>query len=669
MGLKDGIEKVRAAFRDPDDANAPALNEILARAEIDASPEDRIRWLGSLLEWCLRRDGHSEGTAAGRIPTRFRYFQQSIERHPSMRAKTYEALYRVLRTHSLASFFADTGYSPEHGLWSDFARRVRSRFFPNERLSVDPRRILLRAVSREDSVPALRAIPDSLVADFLRYVVERNDDPADAARDLQIRLREEMREALVLLSASLAHYGLSSELRDRLPIVLGIPAVRGASFVSLAANLQSLAFAGEVATPPFDFPGLIARCRADIAHVYASLENTGVSVDLVYKLEILSAALVRSERVLGLLRPTADVNDLRDFLPEAAAAALRGQSIRAHLRQHFYLLSRSVAERNGVSGEHYVARSPAERRSLYWSACGGGAVVVLMTILKTYFVKIDLAPLFRATGIWIIYSGAFIAMQAMHLTLATKVPSFAANHLAKTLRRARDDGNTEAARAEWIEILRSQGLALAGNVSAAAVLATLVGYLFRAIGHEALMSVPYAEHTLQGLHPLFSPLLFQGALVGILLWISSLIGGWFENWVVYRDLPMAITHDARLRTLVGDARAARMGEGLRTQATGLATNVSLGFLLAFIPVFGSFFGLNLDGKHVTLMTASSIFGGVTLGHDMPLKLWAPAAVGLLLTAVLNFGVSFFLALSVAARAQRLRRAWVFGQLGWRRRRI
>jgi len=110
----------------------------------------------------------------------------------------------------------------------------------------------------------------------------------------------------------------------------------------------------------------------------------------------------------------------------------------------------------------------------------------------------------------------------------------------------------------------------------------------------------------------------------------------------------------RLGAAFGRARAARVARWLRENVSGLAGNVSLGFLLGMTPALGHAFGLPLDVRHVTLsagfLAASTAAVGPSALHSSPFW-WAVG--GLASMAVLNVGVSFGLALATAVRAQGL----------------
>ncbi|MCC6218361.1 MAG: recombinase, partial [Aquabacterium sp.] len=111
----------------------------------------------------------------------------------------------------------------------------------------------------------------------------------------------------------------------------------------------------------------------------------------------------------------------------------------------------------------------------------------------------------------------------------------------------------------------------------------------------------------------------------------------------------------RIRARLGAHRAARWSVWWRENISGLAANISLGFMLGVVPVVASFLALPLDIRHVTLSAGQTAAAAATLGWDVvhnPQLWWCVAAVPL--TGVLNVGVSFAMALRVAVRSRGVR---------------
>jgi site-specific recombinase len=136
--------------------------------------------------------------------------------------------------------------------------------------------------------------------------------------------------------------------------------------------------------------------------------------------------------------------------------------------------------------------------------------------------------------------------------------------------------------------------------------------------------------------------------------MSSVFAGWFSNWIHFQEIPMAIEHHPRLRPILGDKRTKQASTFIKKQAGGIASNLSLAFLLAMTPQIANFFGFPFDVRHVTLssgaLTAAAMAIGPAVFSDW--SFWL-AVGGVLSMGLLNLTVAFALALVVAIWAKKL----------------
>ena len=252
----------------------------------------------------------------------------------------------------------------------------------------------------------------------------------------------------------------------------------------------------------------------------------------------------------------------------------------------------------------------------------------------------------------LVYAGSFLVMQLLGFTLATKQPSMTAASLAGTIRGAAGEPHRMDELVALIaRISRSQFAAAFGNVAAVIVTARVFDLVFQHYLHHPFLDDEAAKATIASFDPLGSGTVLFAAFTGVLLWTSSLVAGWFENWVVYRRLPEAIEHH-RFGKRFGKPRMARMARWLEREAAGFGGSIALGVLLGMAPVLAKFFGLPLDVRHITLSTGSltlslSSIGVAAVGWGAVIS----AACGIVIIGLLNFGVSFALALVVALRAR------------------
>lgn len=115
-----------------------------------------------------------------------------------------------------------------------------------------------------------------------------------------------------------------------------------------------------------------------------------------------------------------------------------------------------------------------------------------------------------------------------------------------------------------------------------------------------------------------------------------------------------------LIAVVGLKKASKISEMIAKNANPMAANISLGFLLGFMPQYLKFLGIPLEVRHVTLSSGS--FAASLPFLNPALLTWQEltnSIVGLLLIGVINISVSFTLALGLASISSQvsLKRLW------------
>jgi site-specific recombinase len=292
------------------------------------------------------------------------------------------------------------------------------------------------------------------------------------------------------------------------------------------------------------------------------------------------------------------------------------------------------------------------------ASAGGGGVLTVGTCAIKFLTKWGHYPLFIDGFLSAInYAASFVLMQLIGFTLATKQPSMTAAALAGTLRESRGDQGLDELVTIIVRICRSQLAAAIGNIGL--VIPAAIGFdmVYQAMRGEPFLDHATAVKTVGSFHLLDSGTFFYAALTGVLLWCSSLAAGWLENWATYRRLPEALA-EHRIQRLVGRRTTEWVAARFARHVSGFGGNVTLGFLLGMTPIMGTFFGLPLDVRHVTLSTGSLVLailsGGLPVLASSELA-WA--VVGIVCIGLLNFGVSFALALAVALRAREVQASY------------
>jgi site-specific recombinase len=222
--------------------------------------------------------------------------------------------------------------------------------------------------------------------------------------------------------------------------------------------------------------------------------------------------------------------------------------------------------------------------------------------------------------------------------------------VAQIMREATGEDREERIAGFFARLTSSQLAAAVSNVVTVGVGAAVfvAGWLF--LVGRPWVDAKTARETFLVLSPLDSGTIFFAGLTGVLLYLGSLAGGWFENWSTYHRVPEGIARHP-LGKMLGAERMRRLADGLARNASGIATNVALGFLLGFAPAVGRFFGIPFDVRHVTLSTGQLALAASSLGEGWfgdGAFLRGLAGIGVMF--VLNLSVSFALSLFNAARA-------------------
>ena len=630
-----------------------ALAVLMARADPGAAFGERLRWLAELTRWVVRPEvprGES-GTRAPR-DARLRLLLGFLDSNPGWRVAVARTVRATVREIDALEVFTETGLPREGAPLREAFDRIAARLLPRDPDSPDLEAVLRAIFPRAQDAEWLESIDDdalAAVADVLAHGQKAEDDGWNT-------LRRDLPHALIVLAAELAATGLSGPVRRR----LGGGRFRELPFYALPADAAALAAAVEAGRGRSATAAAIrmlenlGRARACTEHAGEHLDVHGLSVSLVYSLERIAAQTRRAERLLEMAGGRAGPRAVATFLAQLVRDNVERASLRRLVAANMHLLARKVVDRAAETGTHYIARTRREYLDMVRSAAGGGLVTVITTWVKLGVSALHAAPLVEGVLASLNYAASFVAIQVAHFTLATKQPAMTGPALARRLEHVREPGGVAAFVDEAVDLLRSQAAAIFGNVAMVVPGVMAVNVVAEFALGRPLLGPEKALYVINSVS-LAGPTPLYAALTGVLLYASSLVAGWADNWFAFRDLEPALASHRRLGRLIGVARAARFAHWLREGVSGLAGNVSLGFMLGMTPALGRFSGIPLDVRHVTLSAgflaaAVSSLGLNAIGQGR--VAWAVGGVASM--ALLNVGVSFALAMWTAVRARSLR---------------
>ncbi|MBB6561278.1 site-specific recombinase [Acidovorax soli] len=624
-------------------SRTPDLASILAQLDPAADTAQRHLWLIGLLGWVRGKRDSVPGAIA-----RLQLFLDAAEARPEVQARLQAWWAALVDTVDITTLLADFGFAPRTALASEVAERLRTKLLPASPETIDASELFMLALPGEFDAQWVAALEEAQLARLVRLLAPTDTGGAS-------RWHKALLDAITYCAGQILSTGFAPELRLR----MSEAARESQPFHALIHDVESLRV--EVLhglRTPERLDAAVQRlrdrleaCRAAAATVYTHFEDNGISVGLVFRLRQLRERILRVRLLLDcLLSPQPALTAAR-LMASLVLVGQERRSLRALFASNSSLLAAKVAERSAETGEHYITRTGAEYRSMVQKAAGGGALMAFTTLAKFGLYALALSAFWGGFWAGVNYAVTFVLIQLLHLTVATKQPAMTAPAMAAKLKELGASDAIESFVDEITHLVRSQVAAVLGNVLVVfpAVLA-LAWLIAQATGAPAITH-RQAEHVFESLH-LLGPSLFFAAFTGVLLFVASIIAGWTENWFVLHRLDSAMRYNPRITGLLGQARAARWAQFLRENISGFAANISLGFMLGLVPAIAGFFGLGLDVRHVTLSTGQIGAALASLGPPtlhMPAFWWAVAAIPLI--GALNVTVSFYLAFSVALRAQ------------------
>ncbi|RTQ31071.1 recombinase [Variovorax gossypii] len=624
------------------------LQGLLAGLDPTADVAQRHIWLIDIFDW-LRGDRASPQAAIGRV----QLLLDAIEARPELRERLRAWWRAFTQTVDLTTLLADYGFAPRTAFASELSERLRRKILPGTPETTDASdlfRMVLPGVFDAGWIALLDETQLGRIGALL----------ADAALDEDgaPRWRHTVMDAVTYCSSQVVAAGFSPELRLR----MSTDAVgETRPFHALMADLD------ELREQMFDRPGeprdeealqaafvafrdRLDACRAGAASVYTHLEDNGISVGLVFRLRQLRERVLRIRELLDCLMAPNPGPSVARLVGRLVLAGGERNSIRALIASNSSMLAAKVTERSAETGEHYITRDRASYLRMVKKAAGGGAFTAVTVLLKFGIYALGLSAFWSGLGSGLMYAASFVAIQLLHLTLATKQPAMTAPAMAARLRDIKSDAAVDDFVDEVANLVRSQVAAVLGNVLVVVPTVAAIALLAQFALERPLLDAAHAAATLKSLS-LAGPTALYAAITGILLFSASIIAGWTENAFVLHRMDSAMRYNPRIGAFLGAARARRWADFMRTNISGFASNISLGLMLGLLPAFAGFFGLGLDVRHVTLSAGQIAAAAASTGLavlQQPALWWAVAAIPVI--GALNVSVSFYFAFRLALRA-------------------
>ena len=591
---------------------------------------------------------------------RIQSFIQILLRTPTAPIVFQNFLFKLLNQYKQISLYADSGILSLDGFWNQLSQRVGGHFLP---LAADPkqlRTLVGKVFHQETDYIWLDLIEDQDWVHLFKLIGTHHYLPENK----QI-YKHELIKAITVLSYRISGIGLYPEFINAQPDIIEYESpflVQNREIIELIEKYKQQIIAADiiaVLTPPDAAQALVMldQCFDVVAKIRRATKRIGVSLSLTYLLSLLEQSLDRLELLLNLLisKNSTRYVALGTLITHVVKAHYEEKSIRHLLSSTSELIALQVTENASKTGEHYVSTDKAGFFSMYKAAAGAGIIIAFMASLKLLSARLILAPIQQAFLFSLNYSFGFIFIHLLHFTVATKQPAMTAAALASTVQQQKGSKNTQIAElaALIINIIRTQFIAILGNISIAIPTAALITFAWQFFMDEPLLSQMKANALLHSLNPFTSLAIPHAAIAGVCLFLSGLIAGYFDNLAIYRKVGSRLRQHRYLKHWMGYKRLDQFASYIETNLGALAGNFLFGIMLGSMGTLGFILGLPLDIRHIAFSSANFIQGLMTVG-DPDIGLVVVSFLGVILIGLTNLFVSFSLTVIVALRARRVR---------------
>ena len=318
----------------------------------------------SLIEWTRNGPTDADGQ-----PDRSRLIKtiEVLEVLPDVRRRLQDTFADILSETEGVNLFGESGIPGDRGFIAELIDRVMGRVLPEPNDDHDLARLVARLSASRAEAETFHLMAPELF-DRIARVLAPDDRP-----EIWAPLQTAFTDGFRLLAIRVQSQGLSSKLRARShPASVATSPFR---LLALASDGVMDAWRGaeDVSRPARSWRELCAACRAETAEVSRRLESEGVSVDIVYGLEVLERCLARMEAMLDSIEspPGTTRNEaVRRLLSELVIAVHDDRTIRHLISGNLQMLQRKIVDRSGKTGEHYVAHSRREYRFIWLASAG-----------------------------------------------------------------------------------------------------------------------------------------------------------------------------------------------------------------------------------------------------------------------------------------------------------
>lgn len=614
--------------------------------------DDRPAGLAFLVSFMAEiRPGY--GKQKGNAETNLRLAIKQLKLHPVLLSNLQQALLSQLVYTKLVSAITESGIPLSRGFWQETANRLKHKLIPELQDEMDFLFVINNVFFRKDDFKWVEQIPRGVWISFFETL-----GFSFSTRDQ--RIKNELLNALKILSFQVAQLGLEKEVLNYLPEV---QRNHHTAFVQqnyrvhdMESGIREAKETEEIIRLSSQLKESIDSCYTLVNYIRESHSEKGASIQQTYLLLILTNRLQRMQLIADILDADTNFDTGRfvDIFRMLVRNEKRKNSIKELLSQGLGYLAYQIAEHKGTKGHKYITETRGEYFRMIGSAMWGGVIISFTAILKNLIGKLKLAPFPLGFLYSVNYSAGFILIEETKSTLATKQPAFTASAVAGSLDTKKIEGepDLEGLAVTVARVSRSQIASFFGNLVIVFPLTFLLAWGYHQLYGVKISEGAAAFKMLKDQHPWRSPALLYACFTGLFLFISGIIAGYWQNKVQYGRIRERLIKHPVLKLSMSGKRLTSLADYIEKHIGALIGSISLGFFLGFAGVIGKIMGIPFDIRHITIASGNVSIGLYGLGLDhVPSWFMLAVLFGVLGIGFLNFLVSFSLAFIVAVKSR------------------
>ena len=576
---------------------------------------------------------------------RFTSFVEIVEKNPEIALYLGKGIGDLMEKKDLISLFTETGIYKHQSFFKSIVRKIYHIILPpitdNQEIKFDFNEIF----HRKNDYQWLKIIPNDL---WLRlFKLLQNNQ--------QFNIKNNLWHSVQIISHRITGISISPDLTEKYKDLES----SSSCFLILQQKISNVNIQDLNQEDVYHELILsINVCDKKVLQMRKAQHQIGAGLTLTFNLQRLHQHLARLRILINLIfAKSVDIQNKTAsvFLKKLVEFENEKHSLRGQISNNLEVLAFQITEHTGRTGEHYITTDAEGYSEMKKSAMKGGAVVGLLNITKIAVHKLGLSQFGEAFLYSMNYSLGFIGIHFLHGTLATKQPAMTASKLAASLDNK--DENPEQGLQNLakliIDTFRSQFIAFVGNLVVALPVAFALSMLILWLSGEYFVSEAKAWKLLKDINPLKSLSLFHAAIAGVYLFLAGVISGFYDNSVIFNKVPQRLKAHPVLKKLISAHTLQKLANYIEHNSGVIIGNFILGILLGITGTVGVIFGLPIDIRHITFAAGNFGLALATLGTKITLNTALTTTIGILLIGLVNFTVSFGLALLLATKSRRV----------------